>query len=487
MKKKMVRNIFINIPGQIIPTGIMFLTTMIFTRVLLPEELSLFYILQASNLLIKTVLYSWITTAIKRYLPLLEEKDKKDSFLRNINKILSWIAIILILLLLVTIFITNQFIDSNKINFVILLFLSVLSIGTFESIQSIFQSELKISTSVFFKVLNSIIMFSLRIIPLFFFDYTNGLFYIITYMLSYFILLPFMILYNHKQLSIGNNKTKNPYPLKELLIYGLPMIGWSMSSTLLSSSDRFLISYYLTESDVGIYSANYNLINSLILVLIIPITQVVHPYLMKQSDKESLKQTAKILNIIIFTILVFSFFMLSGTIIFSETLSYILGNNFREGYRIIPIVFAGLLCWILSWYVHKPLELIKKTKYLFYVSFLVAIVNIFLNIIFIPKFGFFAAAWTTLISYIIYIILVKNISDRIVSIKWHWRLIAVNFAIVVILTIVLVLAKIILFSHLSSLISYFLLFIIYFSCAVPYCMVNYKIIKSFSRQISSDQ
>ncbi len=57
----------------------------------------------------------------------------------------------------------------------------------------------------------------------------------------------------------------------------------------------------------------------------------------------------------------------------------------------------------------------KKTKYILWLVFFPAIINIILNFIFIPIYGYIAAAYTTIISYWL-ILLIPFFSDYFLSV-----------------------------------------------------------------------
>ena len=70
----------------------------------------------------------------------------------------------------------------------------------------------------------------------------------------------------------------------------------------------------------------------------------------------------------------------------------------------MPPIAAGIfLTCITNIYSDIPVYF-RKTKYVMYPAAIAAVVNIVLNYIFIPVFGYMAAAYTTLFSYIIWAI-----------------------------------------------------------------------------------
>lgn len=81
-------------------------------------------------------------------------------------------------------------------------------------------------------------------------------------------------------------------------------------------------------------------------------------------------------------------------------------------YCVIPIVIGGYFSFL--YYIPCQVEYYyAKTKYIAFGSILAAIVNIILNSIFIHQYGYIAAAYTTLISYLLYFLFHYLISVHI--------------------------------------------------------------------------
>jgi O-antigen/teichoic acid export membrane protein len=78
---------------------------------------------------------------------------------------------------------------------------------------------------------------------------------------------------------------------------------------------------------------------------------------------------------------------------------YFVGEAFREGINIVPILLLANLCLgvfvnLSIWY-----KLSGQTKYGAYLTIIGAVITLLANIILIPLFGYTGAAWATLICY----------------------------------------------------------------------------------------
>jgi O-antigen/teichoic acid export membrane protein len=71
---------------------------------------------------------------------------------------------------------------------------------------------------------------------------------------------------------------------------------------------------------------------------------------------------------------------------------------------IIPII-CGAFVWQLSMLIHKPLEFGLKSKTMLLIVIISLLFNVILNLIFIPYYGILFAAYSTLFSALIYLLL----------------------------------------------------------------------------------
>lgn len=190
---------------------------------------------------------------------------------------------------------------------------------------------------------------------------------------------------------------------RRLLRYGMPMVGWVLAAILLDAGDRYVIQFIRGPAEVGIYSANYGLVATGVGLLAMPVLLAAHPFLMRAWSAGDPREAARWLGIIA------EWFLIAGVILTGlmalfarEAVSLLLGEEFREGYRIVPVVLAGNVAWQLGMYTHKPLEFVGRTRLLFAMAIGTAALNLLLNLAFVPRFGYTAAAYTTLASFVLY-------------------------------------------------------------------------------------
>ena len=185
--------------------------------------------------------------------------------------------------------------------------------------------------------------------------------------------------------------------LKKMLRYSLPIMIGSLAFVTNENLDKLLLGNLIGESQMGVYAACYKL-GVFMTLYIMAFRLGAEPFFFNQADKKTAKETyAKILTW--FTILG-ALFMLIVVVFIDVFANILLGKpEYFEALQIVPIIllanlFLGIYNNLSIWY-----KLTDKTKYGMYFSVLGAIITIVFNILMIPKIGFMASAWATLITY----------------------------------------------------------------------------------------
>ena len=182
--------------------------------------------------------------------------------------------------------------------------------------------------------------------------------------------------------------------------FNVPLIPHYLSLIVLGQSDKIMIKYYCGESDAGIYSFPYQ-IASAINVLITAINGSRVPWMYEQLKAKIYDRIGKITNMLIL--------LMGGIVTFIALLApeiMLIGTaEYEEAVYVIPVVTLGVF-FTFIYDLYASIEFYYgSTKYVMYASVTGAVLNIILNAIFLPVFGYIAAAYTTLICYIIFMLM----------------------------------------------------------------------------------
>lgn len=195
----------------------------------------------------------------------------------------------------------------------------------------------------------------------------------------------------------GKKVVNLPY-WKYSVNYNLPLIPHYLSQMVLNQSDRLMIDNICGKSYAGIYSVASQL--ALVTQMIIAsLHGVLMPWAFKNiksgNAKNIGKRTIQLELLVGGACLLFSLFAPEALYIFG-------GKDYMKAVSVIPPVCMSVLFITIYTFFGYIEFYYEKTKLIMVASCIVAVANIILNAIFIPIFGFIAAAYTTLVCYILY-------------------------------------------------------------------------------------
>lgn len=203
------------------------------------------------------------------------------------------------------------------------------------------------------------------------------------------------------------------YTLFSLQI-GLPMVVHAFSKTLLSASDKTMINAMIGARALGLYSILY-VVSSLSIIVWESINASFVPYFFEKLDSEK-DNTNTIRKISFVMLAVFGAVSFLLALFAPELVMIIGGDQYLEAVYVAPPVCAGIFFIAIYSLYGNVLMFYKKTNYVMLCTLAAAVFNVVSNIIFIPMFGYIAAAYTTLASYafmaLVYCVISKRISDR---------------------------------------------------------------------------
>ena len=189
--------------------------------------------------------------------------------------------------------------------------------------------------------------------------------------------------------------------MKYALPICVPYMLHLLSGTILNCSDRIMITKMCGESDNALYSMSYNVAQA-VNVLWMAMNSAFMPW---QCEQLHSKAYSKIKKYSYVYILVFICCVMGMMLIAPELLMILGGKRYVEAKNVIPPVMMGyVFLFLYSLYVNIE-QYEKKNAGMAVATMTSAIVNIFLNVVLIPLFGFEAAAYTTMISYFLLFLL----------------------------------------------------------------------------------
>lgn len=188
---------------------------------------------------------------------------------------------------------------------------------------------------------------------------------------------------------------------KYAIPFTLPFIPHLLSMYLLGSMDKVMIKQICGSEDLALYSLAYT-VGTIISLFVHSMNNAFSPWLGEQLSNNNYKKIKKV-SVVYVSIFAYSAIILIW--IMPEVLLLLGGRAYAEAIYVIPQIFAGtLMQFIYCMYVNVE-QFEKKTGGMAIASILAALFNYITNYIFLRRFGYIAASYTTLFSYLLLMIL----------------------------------------------------------------------------------
>lgn len=176
----------------------------------------------------------------------------------------------------------------------------------------------------------------------------------------------------------------------------LPFIPYLLSLTLLNSMDKMMITRICGPDQNALYSLAYSC-GAVITLLITSLNTAFSPWLGEQLHVNNFEAIKKVS---VKYVLLFVGLACGIMLIVPELLLIMGGHSYMEAIYVMPPIAFGCVCQFI-YTMHVNIEQYKKkTVGMAIASISAAGLNYLLNMIFIPKYGYIAAAYTTLASFL---------------------------------------------------------------------------------------
>ncbi len=181
--------------------------------------------------------------------------------------------------------------------------------------------------------------------------------------------------------------------MKRMFSYSWPILVLGLAGILNQAADKILypklVEGHQGQVDLGIYGAAAKI--AMIMAMITQAFRYAYEPIVfgKRKDKDSKEYYAKAMKYF----LIFTLFAFLAVVAYLDILRYIIGRDYWDGLRVVPIVMAaeimmGVYFNLSFWY-----KLIEKTIWGLWFSLAGCIVLLLVNIIFVPQVGYIACAW----------------------------------------------------------------------------------------------
>ena len=216
--------------------------------------------------------------------------------------------------------------------------------------------------------------------------------------------------------------------LREMLKYSLPLLVLGVAGIMNQTLDRILFPYLYPGDDaqaqLGIYGACFK-VAMVMMMFTQAFRYAYEPFVFaKHKDRQSVEAYADAMKYYI----IFSYLILLGVIFYLDIFRYIVSSAYWDGLKIVPVVlwtyvFQGIYFNLSFWY-----KLTDETKWGAYFSLIGLVITLVLQIVGVPRIGYWASCGSSLVCYFTIMLLSYFIGQKKAPIPYDLKRIGIYTA-----------------------------------------------------------
>ena len=209
--------------------------------------------------------------------------------------------------------------------------------------------------------------------------------------------------------------------LRAMLRYSLPLLVLGVAGIMNQTLDRILFPYLYSGADaqtqLGIYGACFK-VAMVMMMFTQAFRYAYEPFVFaKHKDRHSVEAYADAMKYYI----IFSYLILLGVIFYLDIFRYIISSAYWEGLQIVPVVlwtyvFQGIYFNLSFWY-----KLTDETKWGAYFSLIGLVITLVLQIVGVPRIGYWASCGSSLVCYFVIMVLSYVIGQKKAPIPYDMK------------------------------------------------------------------
>jgi len=428
LAKHTLKDMIIYFPTIILQGVISLIVAAILSKLFSPDRYGNYVLAFGIYILLTTLNGMWIHLSIIRLMP---EYISKGQYNNLVVSLVAFEGIVLSFITLLAILIISQIhgmLNAELSHLLIVsLFGSVFMIGALaiESVYRITARSEKYSILVLIRILSGL---AFGLILALYFQFEILGFFVGLVLPNFLIVIWHSWLKRKKWLNILKSGIFSKIALMDAFSYSLPFVGMNLFAMILGISDHYIIGAYLTVYEVGIYAISYLIANQGIQVLFNVIMMASDPIAIRTWEKSGPETAydylAKLVKL--YTILVIPAWI-GLFILGKELITLFSTSEYAIGAPIIGLAGFGILLHGFTQMLNRIFILTKKTMPPLINFSIISVINVVLNLLLIPIYGYIAAALSTFISYSLLLFLTIITTRRIVSFNWAGSYILKSF------------------------------------------------------------
>lgn len=387
-------------PVRFLPALTSLITVPVFTGNIDPADYGLFYLVSSATSLASTLAIGWISPSVIRFYWACEKENRRDAFTATTLWVaLATLAVAAVILTAILAVVAPRM-DPGIMRLLPIGLASMVTASTVTVLQQIQRAANR--AKAYARIANTVTVVVTLVSVLLVWQFSSGSAGILLGTVSgNLLVLPFLLRHIAKEGSLAPRRVEKELA-REYFGYGFPIMLANVSSWALVLSDRYIIGALRDAAEVGIYSVTYGLGDKIMQLFVQPLSLTMGPVMIKTFEKQGQRlaervQTQFTRYYLLVTMPLFAGIAAAG----QEFMVMFAGEKYHSAYQVLSIVAAATLAYGLTQIAGVGVSLHKKTKIIMTNTMLAAAFQIGANLLLVPTYGYRAAAWTTLVSYLL--------------------------------------------------------------------------------------
>lgn len=407
-------------PVRLVPALTSLVTVPLFTRLIEPADYGNFYLISSATALTATLATAWITgSAVRFYWPL-----RKEGRLNQYVATIVWAAIGMLLTAAIlaglAVLVIADLLPQGLAGLIPIALASLAFNYTINVLLQVLRASNRSTAYAILSVASTLLATGLSVY--FVWGPRLGAFGILAGVaLGNLMLLPFGLRAVSREGSVSPRNFDKGV-LREFMTYGLPLVPAAVSTWLLVLADRYIIGIFHGAAEVGLYSVAYGLGDKVMNLIILPLTIAFGPVMVQTFEQQGQLMAQRLQTQLTRYFAMATFPLLFGMAAAGQDfMTVFTGPQYRGAYAILSIVAASVLMNGLTQIAGNGVALHKKSVIIMSNALTAGAFNVGANLLLVPRFGYMAAAYTTLASYLLLLTLTWLRSRPYMAWQLPWR------------------------------------------------------------------
>jgi O-antigen/teichoic acid export membrane protein len=459
MKSNLMKRFLSFSYGGAAGAAIGFLTTILTTRILSPEEFgktSMFTLFISLATLL--TIFGTDQAFVRFFYE--EEEKKRGSLLYNCLKV----AGLILLPVTISIFIFKESLliflfDEYDLSMFFVVLLAIISQLLYRFATLVIRMQQKGNLFSIFEILNRFFVLAGVILFYNFFG-SNYRIVIFSTVLSFVLLLIVLILIQKEYWSLKNFAAKDvTHSKKNIYSYSYPLVFTAVIMWIFEGVDKFMIRHWADLNELGLYSAAFKIIG-LLTVMQMVFTTFWSPVAYETYQKTPLNtifysRVSKYVSVAMLMVAII-------VIMLKDLIIMLLGDEYEGASRMLSFLVFIPLMYTISETTVIGINFHKKVKWHILIAAIACVVNAIGNLWLVPSFGGIGASISTGVSYIIFLILRTTISLRYYKVDYGLKKLYISVAIVFLYAVYTLLSNKIIQDEFVGILCIAIIFSVYF-------------------------